>query len=206
MQKRERNSEKSKKDILDSAEIQFSLKGFYGARIDTVADLANINKRMIYEYYVNKETLYKEVLFSVYKRMEIAERHILTNKLSGVELVREIISTYFNFLEKNPTFVNILMWENLNCAAYLNELPAENLERTTLKYFIDEINNGKKMGLFKENIDAEQTVMSLITVSFANFSNKHTLSKIFHKDLTSSEMLKIRMEHTIDLMLCYICK
>ena len=71
--RRERNSERSRQDILQAAERQFAEKGFYGARVDEIAADAAINKRMIYEYFGSKELLYKQVLFQVYRRLETAE-------------------------------------------------------------------------------------------------------------------------------------
>ncbi len=203
--KRERNSEKTKKAILEAAEEQFSIKGFYGARIDEIAEQAQINKRMIYEYYTNKEELYKKVLFIVYKRMEFAEAQLQDCAYTGVELIRSIIAMYFDFLYNNPNFVNILMWENLNKAKYLNELPADHIKRPTIRFFTDEIKRGIEAGLFRTGIDENQLTISLITVCFANFSNGHTLSKLFGMDLCSREMMEIRKQQTIDIMLAYLC-
>jgi len=204
--KREKNSEKSRQDILAAAEEQFAAKGFYGARIDEIAHQANINKRMIYEYFTNKENLYKKVLFNVYKRMEIAESKILETKVTGKELIRNIISMYFDFLRDNPNFVNILMWENLNKAAYLNEMPSSDVERPTINYIKEEIRRGKEAGIFKKSIDEEQAVISLIVVCFSNFSNRYTLSKLFAKELSDKDMLEKRKQHTIDIMLEYMCE
>ena len=204
--KRERNSEKTKKAILEAAEEQFSTKGFYGARIDEIAEQAQINKRMIYEYYTNKEELYKKVLFIVYKRMELAETQLQACAYTGVELIRSIIAMYFDFLYSNPNFVSILMWENLNKAKYLNELPADHIKRPTIRFFTDEIKRGIESGIYKTGIDENQVVISLITVCFANFSNGHTLSKLFGMDLCSREMMEIRKQQTIDIMLAYLCK
>lgn len=74
---RTRSPEDSKQDILNAAEIEFSEKGFYGARVDEIAERANINKRMIYAYFGDKESLYKQVLFQVYARMEAVEYELV---------------------------------------------------------------------------------------------------------------------------------
>ncbi len=203
--RRERNSERSRQDILRAAEQHFAEKGFYGARVDEIAATAVINKRMIYEYFGSKEMLYKQVLFEVYKRLEAAERELIEHQLSGVALIRSVISMYFDFLRDNDSFVSILMWENLNQARCLNEMPGGDVERPTIRFFMDEIRRGKETGVFREELDEEQVVISLITVCFANFSNRYTLSKLFSRPLNSPEMIEKRKRHTIDLMLTYIC-
>lgn len=202
---REKNSERSKQDILEAAEQQFSEKGFYGARIDEIAALAKINKRMLYEYFENKETLYKTVLFRVYKRMEDAEYELLKSDPEGIAFIRAVIGAYFDFLAANPSFVNILMWENLNKGKYLGEMPDEQMRRRTLDIFREKIAQGKAAGVFRPEVDEQQTVLSLIVVCFANFSNRYTLSRLFSQDMAEEEILTLRKKHTLDVVLSYMC-
>lgn len=202
---RERDPEKSKQSILAAAESEFAEKGYYGARVDVIAENAQINKRMIYAYFQDKEGLYKQVLFQVYGRMEAVEQNLITHKYTGRKLIHEIISAYFSFLKENPTFVNILMWENLNRGQYLKELENSRIERRTIKFFVEALEAGRLDGTFRVDIDPWHTALSLITTCFANFSNQYTLSKLFHKDLTSDEMIEQRRVHTIDLMIAYLC-
>ena len=48
-------SDLTKQRILEAAEQEFSEKGLYGARVDEIAAKADINKRMLYQYFGNKE-------------------------------------------------------------------------------------------------------------------------------------------------------
>ena len=160
---------------------------------------------MIYAYFEDKEGLYKQVLFQVYGRMEAVERELINHRYAGKKLIQEIISAYFEFLQSNPSFVNILMWENLNRGQYLKELENSRIERSTIKYIVETLDVGRQDGTFRVDIDPWHTALSLITTCFANFSNQYTLSKLFHKDLTSDEMIEQRRVHTINLMIAYLC-
>lgn len=200
-----RNPELSKQRILQAAEAEFAEKGIYGARVDKIAADAEINKRMLYAYFGDKETLYKVILSQVYKRMENVEREIVDCRYTGKVLIEKIICAYFDFLKSNPTFVNILMWENLNQGQYLRQIEGSRIERGTIQYFVAELENGKKDGIFRESIDSWHTAVSLITTCFANFSNQHTLSKLFHADMVSDKMIEQRKKHTTDMMLAYLC-
>lgn len=202
---RERNAAKSSRDILNAAEDCFAEKGFYGARIDEIALRANINKRMIYEYYGSKENLYKQVLFTVYKRMEDVESAILNTDLQGEDLIRSIINNYFDFLRDNPTFISLVMRENLSHASYLNELPPETLRRKSLQVLAQRISLGIEQGIFKADVDPVQTVVSLNMVCFANFSNRFTLPRLFEQDIEDENILNTRKNHTIAMMLSYLC-
>ena len=68
-----------------------------------------------------------------------------------------------------------------------------------------ELEEGKATGVFRKSLDSRQTALSLITVCFANFSNRYTLSRLFGADLCGAEMLAARKEHTARLILGCIC-
>ncbi len=201
---KERNPDKSKAAILTAAENEFAAKGFFGARVDEIAAKAQINKRMIYAYFGDKEELYNQVLLNTYSKMEDVESDLVKQNLQGTELVEKIISTYFDFLYNNPNFVSILMWENLNKGNYLKKIENTMIERKTILYFINAIENGKSCGIFKNGIDSYQVVLSMITTCFANFSNQYTLSKLFNTDFTNKEIIEQRKRHTVDLILSYL--
>lgn len=203
---KERNPEKSKIAILSAAENEFAEKGFFGARVDEIAAKAQINKRMLYAYFGDKEGLYNQVLLNTYSKMEAVENDLVKQNLQGIELIEKIISTYFDFLYDNPNFVNILMWENLNKGNYLKKIEKTMIERKTIPYFINAIDNGKTNGIFKKHIDSYQVVLSMITTCFANFSNQYTLSRLFNTDLTNKEIIEKRKQHTIGLITSYLVK
>src|SRR2546421_12081337 len=57
-----RDPERSRERILEAAFNEFAAKGFAGARVDSIARDASINKRMLYHYFGDKEGLFREVL------------------------------------------------------------------------------------------------------------------------------------------------
>src|SRR5580692_3648685 len=73
-----RNPERTRGRILSAALKEFAAKGFAGARVDVIARRADINKRMLYHYFGDKEGLFKAVL-----RRKLSERRALAETLSG---------------------------------------------------------------------------------------------------------------------------
>src|SRR5690554_3639764 len=126
--RRVKDSTQSKKDILRAAEEKFSEKGLYGTRVDEIADGAKINKRMIYEYFGSKEELYKAVLSDVYGRLGYKEQVLLAQELPCEEAIRRIVTLYFDFLRDNPTYVSLILWENLNKGQYIEDLDFSNIK------------------------------------------------------------------------------
>lgn len=203
-EKRGRNAERSRQDILAAAEQQFGEKGFYGARIDAIAQQSGLNKNMLYIYFGSKEELYRQVLLNMYRRMEEVERRLLERNLEGTELIAELIGAYYDFLEQNPSFVNILMSENLMQGQFLRQLPRECIARRTLSELAARIRKSCGEGVFRADVDEQQTVLTMITICFCNFSNRYTLSQLTGCDLNDPAVQQTRKKQTIDIMLSYL--
>ena len=201
---RERNSQKSKEDILAAAEIEFSDKGIYGARIDEIAARADINKRMIYEYFGSKEELYKNVLVIVYGRLGQKEDILLSEKKSEIEVIKQIILLYFNFLKENPTYVNLILWENLNKGKYIREVNISGVRNHAFDLLRQVIESGKSGGIFRKDVDTEQVLLSLLTYTFSYFSNKYTLSILLGTKMDNEDNIRNRAENVTEMILQYL--
>jgi len=194
-----KKSEITKKKILVAAETEFAALGLAAARIDSIANSAGINKQMIYAHFKNKEGLYSSVLEKVYSRLSEYQNAISGYEFEGIETVRKIITEYFSFLTNNPTFVRLMLWENLNNAEYVKDT------KTTLFSGIEELlRKGIKKGVIRDDLDIEQTIISFNMFCFSAFSNVNTISKLLGKDLSTAEELEKRSIHITDVLLKYI--
>ncbi len=205
MARRNRDSSKSRQDILEAAEIEFASKGFYGARIDTIASKAQINKRMIYEYFGNKEELYKQVLTTVYSRIRPREEKLLSENRQAFEIITDYINLYFDFLQKNPTYVNLILWENLNKGRYIQQTDVTGIKAPVFKRLRDIIELGKQKGEFNKNVDTDQVILSILTYTFSYFSNRYTLSKLLGREIDTEESIKRRTDTVTEMFLRYLC-
>jgi len=205
-ERRVRDSQKTREDILNAAEQEFAEKGIYGTRVDEIAAKANVNKRMIYQYYGNKAELYKTVLVTVYSRLSIREVNVLSEEMECTDAIKKIISLYFDFLRNNPTYVSLILWENLNKGKFIESIDFSHIKDPTFELLRKVINKGKASGVFKPDIDPEQVILSLLTYTFSYFSNRYTLSKLLGRKLDDEESIKKRVENVTEMFLEYLCK
>lgn len=203
---RERNSQKSKEDILAAAEALFAEKGIYGTRVDEIAKVANINKRMIYEYFGSKEELYKAVLKNAYGRLGSLELGLLSDMNSPVDAIKKLIQMYFIFLKENLSYVSLLQWENLNKGKYIQDTDFKGLKDPTLDLVRRLIHQGIAEGAFKADVDTEEVIVSLLTYCFSYFSNRYTLSELLSKRLDDDNNINKRIDHVTTMFLSYLCK
>ena len=194
-------SEITKAKILDAAEAEFSEKGYFGARVDEIAAVAGVNKRMIYQHYESKDGLYKAVLLSVYERLSKCEESFCVENLEPTLAIKNIVYSYFRFLEENPSFVRMLMWENLNYGNCIEEGEVRRLKDPTTSYIRSQLRRGCEKGLFRPDVDEYQVIVSITSFAFSYFSNIHTLSAIFNKDMNNSAEILKRAEHVSNLIL-----
>lgn len=203
--RRTRDSQKSREDILNAAEIEFAEKGIYGTRVDEIASRANINKRMIYEYYGSKEELYKAVLVTVYSRLSRKEMDVLCENVPCTEAIKRIIKLYFEFLRDNPTYVNLILWENLNKGKYIQGIDFKDIKDPSIDLLKRVINRGIEEKAFRADVDTDQVILSILTYSFSYFSNRYTLSKILSRKLDDEVNIEKRIDNVTEMFLAYLC-
>jgi AcrR family transcriptional regulator len=200
-----RDSKKTKLNILAAAEYEFSEKGIYGTRVEKIAKRAGVNIRMIYEYFGNKEELYRAVFLQVYRRLGEQEIVVLSKDGTCKEIIKEIVQFYFIYLDKNPSYINLLLWENLNKGKYIQDLNFSETRSPSFSLLKNLIERGKKEGVFRESLDTEQTIFTILMITFSSFSNRYTLSKLFNKNFITPEYMNLRMENTVDIIMRYMC-
>ena len=201
---KKKKSEITKQRILEAAEAEFSEKGIFGARIDSIAANAGVNKRMIYEYFLNKEGLYKTVLINVYNRISLWESSLVGDTDDPVRVIRDLVHSYFEFLTKNQSFVRILLWENLNGAVVLKDSGQSDLKAVVLQLISRVIADGKARGVFRADADEYQVTMSLLNFAFSYFANVHTLSYVLSSDLLDEARINERAGFISDILIKYL--
>ena len=201
---KKKKSEITKQRILEAAEAEFSEKGIFGARIDSIAANAGVNKRMIYEYFLNKEGLYKTVLINVYNRISLWESSLVGDTDDPVRVIRDLVHSYFEFLTKNQSFVRILLWENLNGAVVLKDSGQSDLKAVVLQLISRVIADGKARGVFRADADEYQVTMSLLNFAFSYFANVHTLSYVLSNDLLDEARINERAGFISDILIKYL--
>ena len=85
-----RNPARNQERILRAATEEFARYGLGGARVDRIAARANANKRMLYNYYGNKEDLLLAVMEDSYAHIRRAELGLHLQDLDPVQGVRRL--------------------------------------------------------------------------------------------------------------------
>ncbi len=200
-----RDPERSRRQILEAATAEFSRLGLGGTRVNEVADRAGANKRMLYHYFGNKEDLFLAVLENTYETIRRAEAALSLSDMEPEAGMRKLITfTWQHFLEY-PDFISLLNSENLHQARHLKRSSKiREMHSPLIDMISDLLRRGAKAKVFRNDVDPVQLYISIAALGFFYFSNRHTLSTIFGRDLMAEKNLEARSMHIMDVVLGYL--
>jgi len=201
----ERAPERRRKELLDSALLEFSTKGYGGARTDAIVARTNSNKAMIFHYFGSKEGLYIAVLEEVYAGIRRSEAEIDFENLPPQEALKRLIGFTFDYYINNPSFVRMINNENLHKAIFLKRSQTiEKLNTSIIFKLCNILDRGVEDGVFRSGLDPVDLYISISALGFMYVSNQHTLGVVFGRDLFRKAALKARLKTMTDMIMRYV--
>lgn len=201
--KQKRNAAISKAEILESARIEFSEKGYDGARVDAIAKSASVNINLVYHYFKNKENLFISVMEEAYRSIRAHHNEAMLQKGDPVTAMTELIRLTFELFGNQPHIIGLLNSENMHRASHIEK--SENIKEMydpLLDFIASALERGVAQGVFRSGVDPVELFISINAECYFYRSNMHTLGFILHRKLDEPEELKRREKHVIDLILC----
>ncbi|MCX7987337.1 MAG: TetR/AcrR family transcriptional regulator [Bacteroidales bacterium] len=99
--------------IFEAAYQEFIEKGFEGARMQSIANRAGINKALLHYYYRTKDKLFEAVVPKIIQQLPIGINNILENNNPFEIKIEQIVRFYLNFLKNNPQILQFILRELL---------------------------------------------------------------------------------------------
>ena len=202
---RTRDAERSREAILAAARDEFADHGLGGARVERIAERSALNKRLIYYYFENKESLFRAVLEQTYLDIREAEQKLHLVDLPPADAVRRLTEFTWNYYLEHPEFLTLLNSENLHRGRHLESSSHIRELNTPLIETLGQIlERGRVAGLFRGGVDPVQLYISIAALSYFYLSNNHTLSAIFGRNLLTPKACSERLSHICEVVLGYV--
>ncbi|MBA2963318.1 MULTISPECIES: TetR/AcrR family transcriptional regulator [Ramlibacter] len=206
-EERLRDADRSQNTILAAARDEFAEYGLGGARMDRIAERAALNKRLIYYYFEDKETLFQAVLEQSYRDIREAEQQLNLLELAPADALRRLVEFTWAYYLEHPEFLTLLNSANLHKARHLQESrKARELNSPLIEMLAGILERGRRDGTFRGGVDPMQLYISIAGLSYFYLSNNHTLSAIFGRDLLSAKARQERLTHMCDVILGYVLR
>lgn len=197
---RTRDAEATRRKLLDAAEAVFVEHGFDGARVDDIAARAGVNKRMIYEYFGNKEDLYFRVLKTNYDRLFEAERGVVCEPRDALTSASEGLRSYFRFLADNPGFVRLVGHDVVATSSRagdeLRDLAGTGLERLQAL-----LARGIADGTFRSDLDLRMLVVAAASLCMGVFQRRALIERLWGLDLDDASIRDRFVTHLVTLFM-----
>jgi AcrR family transcriptional regulator len=117
-ERREREKERRRADIIDAAEKVFFSKGLGQATMDDVAEAAELSKGTLYLYFKNKEDLYLAIILRGMAILRAGFEAAVKSTEMGIDKVAAIGRAYFDFCDNYPDYLNAMLhFESRDAAA-----------------------------------------------------------------------------------------
>jgi AcrR family transcriptional regulator len=204
---KKRDAERSQNAILVAARQEFAQFGLGGARIERIAEEAQVHKRLVYYYFKDKDGLFSAVLETVYAEIRDAQLYLHLQDMAPLAALRRLVEFTWDYYIAHPEFITFLNSENLHRAKHLAaSARIRELNSPLVKTLEDIVSRGQKEGLFRPGIDPMQLYFTIAGCAYFYLSNIHTLSVGFNRELGSPKLLTQRVNHIVEVVVAYVLR
>src|SRR5580765_8275259 len=106
--------------ILAAAALEFSERGYAGARVDRIARRAGVNKAMLYYHFGSKQSLYRILLRQIFSRAADRLQPIAAAELPAEDKIIRLIGAIAAFTAEHAFFPAIMLREVADGGVHLD--------------------------------------------------------------------------------------
>jgi AcrR family transcriptional regulator len=108
-ERREREEQSRLAAILVAAESIFIEKGYHNARMDDIAEAAELAKGTLYYYFKSKDEIYLHLLKREARQVHEEIRRRISESSSFLEILEKAFNFYVEYFDRNPGFLKMFL-------------------------------------------------------------------------------------------------
>lgn len=165
--------------ILEAAREVFIKSGFDGARMQDIADKANMNKALLHYYFRSKEKLFERIFAESFKHMFEGIRECFATESSLEVVIRTFIPIYLKTVTQNPFLPGFVMHEIANRPERIKALMLKGGVQPN--YIIRTIDEATQQGLIHP-ITGGELMMSMVGLCVIPIIGRPIFKTFFYND------------------------
>jgi len=207
-----RDAERSRAAILAAAERLFARRGFDGTSLSDIGAEAGLSRGAPSYFFGSKEQLYADVLAAAFASRQLATERAFEPVrawAAGAERTPALRSAlmraatgYLTYLSEHPTFVALIMREELADAGRLRG--ASSASTAMQDAFLALRRAGARRGLRKFRVD--EAVLLFVSLTFAPVSYRHTLLRGVGVEASSASGIRRQARLAVEQMMHFLCR
>lgn len=193
--------------ILAAATEAFAAHGYFGARTQTIADVAGVNKAMLHYYFRSKENLYGHVIKAAFMRIltQVGEAWLQKGPLEA--RLQGVVDSYVDNYEKNPGFLKIILREVVDGGERFRKIFREmkDIDALTSDFTPVDLIHRVADELRLSPNEAVHLIINLIGMCVISFTSPPLLESLLNFDVSDFQgFLKERRVAIKAMMLAYV--
>jgi AcrR family transcriptional regulator len=205
-----RDAERSRAAIMAAAERLFAERGFDGTSLSDIGAEAGLSRGSPGYFFGSKEQLYGDVLAAVFAARQEATRRAFEPVIAwcegeqGVQGLRAALgraaSGYLSFLAEHPSFVALIMREELDDGGRLAQASGSS---TAMQDAFSAVRRaGAKRGVRPFRVD--HAVLLFVSLTFGPVSYRHTLLPALGVEVTSPAGIRRQARLAVEQMMFFV--
>lgn len=165
--------------ILEAARKVFIERGYDGARMQEIADEADINKALLHYYFRSKDKLFEAVFIEAFVKVVPSVMILLNSEDSLFSKIEKFVSLYLDTLNENPFIPGFILHELSHNQARIGSL----IRGTGLnpQFFMTQVTREIEAGNIK-NCDPRQLIVNLLSMCIFPFVAKPILKAVLFQN------------------------
>lgn len=103
-----REKEQRKKEIIDAAERLFFSRGYVDVSMDEIARGVELNKATLYLYFENKEDLFAAIVLRGIRILQEKYEECMSTRVTGIVKVALMGQAYYRFSREHPDYLRLI--------------------------------------------------------------------------------------------------
>lgn len=192
----------TERQIFKAALKVFARKGKDGARMQEIADAADINKAMLHYYFRSKDRLYEEVFTFTMQRFMASFGAALEEASTFEDTLRTFIDGYIDFARQNQDIVRLMVNENMTGGSMVKQHMAriKQADHMPPRVMIEKIEQAQASGEIR-SVDPGHVILTVIS-GCLYFFIAAPIVKTMHEPARTdwNGFVEARKEHLFDLV------
>jgi TetR/AcrR family transcriptional regulator len=164
-ERKKREKEQRKKEILDAAETLFFSREYDSVSMDEIATIAELNKATLYLYFRNKEALFSAIVLRGMRILNTMYQECIEPQVPGVAKVALLEESYYRFTRQHPDYQRLIRYYGVERFNTENPGFAEIQDEFAIsrRFFFDAIREGIDDGTIRNDLDPFLLTIYLMT-------------------------------------------
>ena len=197
--RREKEREIRRKDIIDAAERLFFANGYENVKMNNIAEEAEMARGTLYQYFKNKDDIYAAIAIRAAEMINEKFKELLTKDQTGIEKMRIVCEFYYDFYKKYPGYYNAYYHSEMfdvESSPTLKKL--KKIRKTSFQVAVNAVKDGMKDGSLREGLDPAVTTLFMLATA-NNINNISPVTQMYMDEygLTQDKLFQLTLDMAI---------